>query len=78
MEFVKLIIKSKLIEMNEKPEFNYLINTGFYIFKPDALEYLMNNYKTDMNQFIEKLKKNKKRIGVYQFRKFMVRCWPMG
>ena len=49
--------------MNEKPEFNYLINTGFYILKPDALEYLKNNYK-DMNQFIEKLK-NKKRIGVY-------------
>ncbi len=50
----KINKKSKLIEMNEKPEFNYLINTGFYILKPDALKYLMNNYKTDMNQFIEK------------------------
>ena len=53
--------------MNEKPEFNYLINTGFYILKPDALEYLMNNYKTDMNQFIEKLKKNKKELAYIQF-----------
>ena len=51
--------------MQEKPEVNYLVNTGFYLIKPNVLKYLSYNQKTDMNEFITKLKKLKKKIGVY-------------
>ncbi len=57
--------KSQLISMQEKPEVNYLVNTGFYLIKPNVLKYLSYNQKTDMNEFITKLKKLKKKIGVY-------------
>ena len=63
MEYA-ILTKSQLLSMQGKPEVNYLVNTGFYLIKPNVLKYLSYNQKTDMNEFITKLKKLKK-IGVY-------------
>ncbi len=57
--------KSSLTEMIEKPEMNFLVNTGFYLIKPEALKYIPDNKKLDMNQFINKIMKLKKKIGVH-------------
>jgi dTDP-glucose pyrophosphorylase len=51
--------------IDEKPEFNFLINSGIYIIKPKILNFLKFNKYLDMNNFINKLKKNKKKIGIY-------------
>ena len=51
--------------INEKPEFNFLINSGIYIIKPKILNFLKFNKYLDMNNFINNLKKNKKKIGIY-------------
>ena len=37
--------KSQLLSMQEKPEVNYLVNTGFYLIKPNVLKYLSYNQK---------------------------------
>jgi dTDP-glucose pyrophosphorylase len=51
--------------IDEKPEFNFLINSGIYILKPKILNFLKFNKYLDMNNFINNLKKNKKKIGIY-------------
>lgn len=57
--------KSSLTKMIEKPEMNFLVNTGFYLIAPEALKFLPDNQKIDMNQYINRLTKLKKKIGVH-------------
>ena len=51
--------------INEKPELNFLVNTGIYVIKPKLLRFLKFNKYFDMNDFVNKLKRNKKKLGVY-------------
>jgi dTDP-glucose pyrophosphorylase len=53
----------KLIKINEKPEFNFLINTGLYLLDSKMLSFIKQNNKYDMDQFINLLLKNKKNIS---------------
>ena len=55
----------KLLSMTEKPNFNFLVNTGLYIFEPRVLELIPNNKTFDINDLIRKIKKNNMNIGVY-------------
>ena len=52
MEYAILTKKPVVINAG-KPEVNYLVNTGFYLIKPNVLKYLSYNQKTDMNEFIK-------------------------
>jgi dTDP-glucose pyrophosphorylase len=57
---------TKLLDfINEKPDLNFLVNTGIYIMKPKVLKMLKFNKFLDMNLFINNLKKNKNKIGIY-------------
>ncbi len=58
--------KKQLSEMLEKPVYNFLVNTGVYILNKKVLKNIKKDTFTDMNQLIEKLKKNKKKIGLFQ------------
>jgi len=49
----------------EKPEYNFLVNTGMYIINPDVLNLIPNNKKYDFTELIEKTKKLKKRIHLF-------------
>jgi len=51
--------------INEKPELNFLVNSGIYIIKPKILKLLKFNKYLDMNNFINFLKRNKKKIEIY-------------
>lgn len=55
----------ELKEMTEKPEQDFLINTGMYIFDPEVLKFIPYNQSFDITELIKILKENKKRIGVY-------------
>lgn len=57
--------KSNLKSIREKPEYNLLVNTGFYIFDPKVFKYIPKNEYFNMNLLIQKLKKLKKKIGVF-------------
>ena len=58
--------KNKFIGFKEKPKFNFLFNTGLYLINKKEFRFLKTNQKLDMDDFILKLKKNKKKIGIYQ------------
>ncbi len=54
-----------LKEISEKPEFDYLINTGMYVLEPQILDFIPDNTFYHITQLIDDLKKSNKRIGVY-------------
>ena len=51
--------------IREKPEYNFLVNTGMYILNPDILQFIPKNKSFDMTDLIKYLKEKKKKIGVY-------------
>ena len=58
--------KGMLASIEEKPIYNFLINTGFYVANPKILKYIKTNQYLDMDIFINFLLKKKLKIGVYQ------------
>ncbi len=54
-----------LDQINEKPNFNLLANTGMYVMNRDVIKNIPKNKKFDLPQLIHKLKKLNKRIGVF-------------
>ena len=54
-----------LKNINEKPEYNFLVNSGMYLLNPDVLKYIPENKFFHMTYLIEKLKKEGFQIGVY-------------
>ena len=58
--------KKKFKGFKEKPSYNFLFNTGLYLINRNQLKILKKNQKIDMDDFILKLKKKKKKIGIYQ------------
>ncbi len=55
----------KLLELIEKPEISFKINTGIYILEPHLLNEIPENVVFHMTQLIENVRKRKGRIGVF-------------
>ena len=51
--------------MQEKPEMDFLVNTGVYIFEEELMNIIPPGEHFDINNLIEKIKKENMRIGVY-------------
>jgi len=51
--------------IEEKPEYDFLVNTGMYILNPDILQFIPKNKLFNMTDLIKCLKEKKKKIGVY-------------
>jgi dTDP-glucose pyrophosphorylase len=51
--------------INEKPEYDFLVNTGLYVLNPDVLQLIPSNQLYHITHLIEDAQKNGKRIGVY-------------
>ena len=49
----------------EKPETNYLVNTGMYILNPDIPEFIPHDTFFNMTDLIEVIQKNNGKVGVY-------------
>jgi dTDP-glucose pyrophosphorylase len=58
--------KKKFTGFKEKPSYSFLFNTGLYLISRNELKLLKKNQKLDMDDFILRLKKKKKKIGIYQ------------
>lgn len=57
--------KGHLSHIKEKPEYNFLVNTGLYVLKPDMLKIIPGNKMYHMNDLIEDIKKKGLTVGVY-------------
>jgi len=54
-----------LIEMREKPEYDFLVNTGLYLMEPSILKFIPKETYFDMTDLIRVVKLNGFKIGVY-------------
>ncbi len=57
--------EGSLERINEKPEYNFLVNTGLYVLNPDVLELIPDNQFFHITHLIDKIKENGGQIGVY-------------
>jgi len=55
----------RLLELIEKPEISFKINTGIYILEPHLLNEIPENVVFHMTQLIEKVKNRNGQIGVF-------------
>ena len=54
-----------LKRINEKPEYDFLVNTGLYVVNPDILYLIPKNKLYHITHLIEDIKNKGKKIGVY-------------
>jgi len=54
-----------LRRVNEKPEYDFLINTGMYLLNPETFRFIPHNKFYDITDLISDLKKNNYKVGVY-------------
>ncbi len=54
-----------LERIKEKPEYNFLVNTGLYVLNPAVLELIPDNQLFHITRLIDKIKENGGQIGVY-------------
>ncbi len=57
--------KGILTKIEEKPEYDFLVNTGMYLLNPDVLEYIPDDTFYHITTLINDLQKINKKIGVY-------------
>ncbi len=54
-----------LSHINEKPSYDFLVNTGLYVLNPEVLKYIPENTFYHITHLIEDLKNEGKTIGVF-------------
>ena len=55
----------QIAKLIEKPEYDFLVNTGMYILKKEVLSYIPKNEKFDFTDLIKKTREKGGKIGVY-------------
>ena len=51
--------------INEKPAYNFLVNTGLYVLNPDVIDLIPDKGLFHITHLMDKLKENNSTIGVY-------------
>jgi NDP-sugar pyrophosphorylase family protein len=54
-----------LTRIEEKPEYDYLVNTGMYLIKKEVLELIADNRPTAITDLIQTVKAKGGRVGVF-------------
>ena len=54
-----------LARISEKPQYSFLVNTGMYLVRRDRLNLIPEHARFDMTDFIQRLKEEGGRIGVF-------------
>jgi NDP-sugar pyrophosphorylase family protein len=51
--------------IKEKPQYDFLVNTGFYVLEPETLGLIPQDSRFDMTDLIFKLQESGKKVGVF-------------
>ena len=62
---IKLNNEGQVVDTVEKPEYDYLVNTGFYILEPQALNDIPEDTFFHITDLIDKYIKEGKKVGTY-------------
>jgi len=57
--------KDNSLKMKEKPQFNYLVNTGVYIVNHSALDFIQENENIGFPFLIQRIQHSGKKIGIF-------------
>jgi dTDP-glucose pyrophosphorylase len=66
----KITNSGMLKKIKEKPEYKHFVNIGFYVMKKSLAKFIPKNTSIGMNDFINLLKRKRKKIGVYPIEDF--------
>ena len=58
--------KKRFAGLEEKPNYSFLFNIGLYLINRKQLKFIKKNHELNMDELIFKLKKQKKKIGIYE------------
>ena len=65
-------INNTILSIDEKPEFNYLINTGIYMLNPETLKYIPQNHYFDMPTLFKLLREDNLMIKSFEITDYWV------
>ncbi|MFH1645556.1 MAG: nucleotidyltransferase family protein [Candidatus Omnitrophota bacterium] len=54
-----------LTNLKEKPEYDFIVNTGMYILNKDVLKLIPKNEKIDITDLVTKVRSNHGKVGVF-------------
>ncbi len=57
--------RGSLKAIHEKPQYDFLVNTGLYLLEPAVLQYIPKNTYMDMPDLIRKAQDNSMKIGIF-------------
>lgn len=57
--------EGKLVNIEEKPEYNFVINTGVYVLEKHVLEHIPDDTPFDITDLVNRLIKRGKKVGMY-------------
>ena len=69
------VVKAKgidLVEFQEKPIYQHIINAGIYVINPAIIKLLKKNEKTDMPDLIMKASKNKYKVIIWPIHEYWI------
>jgi len=55
----------EILEIEEKPNFNFLVNTGVYILEPEVLDCIKNNTFISLPDLVLQCQKNGMKVGIF-------------
>lgn len=64
--------QGEMVAITEKPQFSYLVNTGFYVVEPDVLDEIQDKTAIGFPEIMEKIARSGKRVGVFPIGE---KCW---
>lgn len=62
---IEIDAQNSIVEMKEKPELSYLVNTGVYVVEPEVIDEMEYNAYADFPDVIEKIRRAGKKVSVY-------------
>ncbi|TQR33815.1 alcohol dehydrogenase [Campylobacter sp. MIT 99-7217] len=63
---------NKILDIEEKPTFSFLVSAGIYVLEPEALKFLKENEYLDMPDLFSLLLKQKARISNYEIKDYWI------
>jgi len=54
-----------LLKINEKPEYQHIVNTGFYVLDPSVLDLIEKGEHLDMDKFIQLIHSKGLKVGIF-------------
>ena len=66
-----MVMKDELIKsLEEKPTYNFYINSGIYVLSKDVVKYIPDNKEYNMTDLIEDIIKDDGRCGAYNITEY--------